>query len=174
MKKISWYFLVIVGLLVVFALYYSKLSFLFQSSSQEKSQSEQKSLVKTTFDSTNASRGRILFGQNAWTVEIARTNEERSRGLSGRSSLSPQTGLLFVFNETGTHLFWMKEMLFNLDLVFFDENWQIILVEKNLSQQTFPQTFGGQIKSRYVLEINAGEAEKFGLTVGERANFVGQ
>jgi uncharacterized membrane protein (UPF0127 family) len=51
--------------------------------------------------------------------EVAKTSAQRSRGLMSRSQ-APKDGMLFVFPETTTGGFWMKNTLVPLTIVFFD------------------------------------------------------
>src|SRR5277367_3839598 len=54
-------------------------------------------------------------------VEIAATPESRSKGLSGRKTISEGTGMLFTFDKAEICRFWMKETLIPLSIAFFDE-----------------------------------------------------
>lgn len=116
--------------------------------------------------------GQIIIKNQAWAVEIARDDLSRTKGLSGREILYPKKGLLFVFDKMENNYFWMKDMLIPIDMIFFDNNWKIILIENNLQANSFPNTFGGDVKSQYVLEINAGEALAHGLSIGDQAVFL--
>jgi len=51
-------------------------------------------------------------------VEVARTPEERARGLGGRKSLAPDAGMAFAFEEPGRPAFWMAGMYFDIDIVW--------------------------------------------------------
>ncbi len=51
--------------------------------------------------------------------EVAKTPAQRSRGLMQRTA-APKDGMLFVFPETTTGGFWMKNTLVPLRIVFFD------------------------------------------------------
>jgi len=63
-------------------------------------------------------------------------------------------------------------MLIPIDMIFFDNNWQIVLIESNLQPNSFPQIYGNGVKSQYVLEVNANEAVSHNLKVGDRAIFI--
>jgi uncharacterized membrane protein (UPF0127 family) len=115
--------------------------------------------------------GRLRIGANTWEVEIADTEASRTSGLSNRKALYNKGGMLFVFDRMTNQAFWMKDMLIPIDMIFFDDQWRIVLIEANLQPQTFPRVFGSQVKSQYVLEINAGEAGLYGLQVGDQAIF---
>lgn len=131
-----------------------------------------KALVATTSEQILSDSGKIIFSKETWPVEIARTEAARTRGLSNVRFLDRQNGLLFVFDDVDYRQFWMKDMLIYLDMIFIDENWKIVLIEENVSPATFPKVFGGEVKSKYVLEINGGEAEAYGLKTGDQLIFL--
>lgn len=116
--------------------------------------------------------GQILMDSSIWSVDIAKTDADRTQGLSNRQVLLNNTGLLFAFNNMDSHTFWMKDMLIPIDMIFFDNNWKIVLIESNLQPNSFPNIFGKEVKSQYVLEINANEAISYNLKVGDQAIFL--
>ena len=50
----------------------------------------------------------LKTGEKVIAVEVADTEEERAKGLSGRDALAEGRGMLFIFPESGYHGFWMK------------------------------------------------------------------
>lgn len=104
-------------------------------------------------------------------IEIADDNVERVQGLSKRTSLPVGTGLLFAFESSTVQTFWMKDMLFAIDIVWIDESWEVIGVAPNAKPESFPNTFSSPGPAQYVLELNAGEADKFGLAPGVKVTF---
>lgn len=118
-----------------------------------------------------SSAGQIKINNNVWSVEIVSKDGDRAKGLSNRQVLYNKKGMLFAFDKMEFHPFWMKDMLIPLDIIFFDDNWKIVLIESNLQPNTFPKSFGGDIKSKYVLEINALEAKTYNMKVGDQAFF---
>lgn len=103
-------------------------------------------------------------------LEKADTNQDRIKGLSGRPSLTPGAGMLFVFDQAEEQCMWMKDMHFSIDMVWLDESKVIQKIEQNVSPETYPQSFC-QADSLYVIEFNAGDAEKLGLQVGQKLSF---
>ncbi len=97
---------------------------------------------------------------------IADTGESRAKGLSDRESLSGDTAMLFVFNKIGKYGFWMKNMKFPIDIIWLDMFENIIYIEKNVKPETYPTVFIPPQNSLYVVEANAGFAEKNDLMVG--------
>lgn len=102
-------------------------------------------------------------------VEIADSDAERNQGLSGRESLQPDRGLLFVYPQPGFYRFWMKDMKFSIDIVWFDENFKIIDITAGLSPGSYPSDFTSSQPAKYVLEVGGGVAEKNGWQIGQEA-----
>ncbi len=90
------------------------------------------------------------------TVEIVDTPESRSRGLSGREGLADDAGMLFVFNEAGIFGFWMKDMLFSIDMAWLNDDFCIVYLARNVSPETYPTVFAPSVPARYVIEAKAG------------------
>ena len=104
------------------------------------------------------------------TVELARTDEERARGLMNRRELAPEAGMLFVFSENEPRAFWMKNTLIPLDMLFIDDGGRVVgLIERAEPLTTSPRDPG--VPSRYVLEVNGGWAARHGVRPGDRVLF---
>lgn len=101
-------------------------------------------------------------------VYIADTEKQRVDGLSGFKILPPNTGMLFVFPQVGKYSFWMKDMNFPLDIVWFDESMQIVDQVANAQPQDYPKTYIPQAAAKYVLEIPANTAETYGFSIGKK------
>jgi uncharacterized membrane protein (UPF0127 family) len=108
--------------------------------------------------------------KHAVRVELARTGPERARGLMNRTALAEDAGMLFLFDETAEHAFWMMNTLIPLDMIFVDEEGRIVgVVERAEPRTTTPRTVGRP--SRYVLEVNGGWAKAHGVAAGDRVRF---
>lgn len=108
--------------------------------------------------------------RHAVTVELARTDEERARGLMRRESLPDDRGMLFLFGETAEHAFWMKNTPLPLDIVFIDDGGRIVgVVERAQPYSEALRTVGAP--SRYVLEVNGGWTSARGVGPGDRVRF---
>jgi hypothetical protein len=111
-------------------------------------------------------------GRHAVSVELARTDAERARGLMHRASLPDDRGMLFLFDETAEHTFWMKDTPLPLDMIFIDEEGRVVgVVERAAPRTTTPRTVG--VPSRFVLEVNGGWARARGVRAGDRVRFEG-
>lgn len=107
-------------------------------------------------------------GSYPYSVEIASTDASRAKGLSGRDGLKPNMGMLFLFGAPGYDCFWMKDMKFDIDILWFDENQTLIHMQANASQATYPTSFCPQSAASYVLEVPAGTVNQLGLQLGDR------
>lgn len=106
-------------------------------------------------------------------IELALNGEERTQGLSGRDKLDSNSGLLFVFEKSYFYGFWMKEMNFPIDIIWFDENFVVVDMKKAVEPSTFPEIFYPQEKAIYVLEVNSGFSDQYGIKIGSQAEFLG-
>jgi len=105
------------------------------------------------------------------SVDLALSNEEHAQGLSGRTNLSPNEGLLFVFENPGRYYFWMKGMNFPIDIIWITEDMKVSYIKENALPTDFLETFGPDSDSKYVLEVVAGFSVEHGLKVGDRVYF---
>ena len=106
-------------------------------------------------------------------LEVARTPEEQTRGLSGRESLAENAGMLFVYERPSLPGFWMKEMNFPIDIIWIGSDKRIVDISENIAPETFPQLFHPRVPAQYVLEVNAGWAKSHNISVGDQAIFYG-
>jgi len=109
-------------------------------------------------------------GDVAVTVELATTPTQQEIGLMYRKELAESAGMLFVFDQSVEHPFWMKNTVLPLDMIFLGDDRRIVGIVKNAAPfTTTPRTVGKP--SRYVLEVNAGFSDKHGLGDGDQATF---
>jgi len=100
-------------------------------------------------------------------VEIADTKEKQKKGLMGRDSLKPRTGMLFVFEKPAKIQFWMKDAKIFLDMIFIGEDGVIKGIhEKAIPYDTTPITAPEPVLA--VLEIEGGTAKTLGISRGDK------
>ena len=121
------------------------------------------------------SRGRVVVetaagAHHAVDVEVARTEPQRMKGLMDRPSLPADAGMLFLFDETSVHSFWMKNTHIPLDMIFIDDEGRIVGIVESATPRTLTERTVGK-PSRYVLEVNGGWAEAHGVAAGDRVRF---
>ena len=128
-----------------------------------------------------AVRGPVVsIGGADFTVELALTAEEQIQGLSGRPTLTKDTGMLFVYQAPSTYSFWMPDMHFPLDIVWIGTDCAVADVTLNALPPEPGQAnkdlplYSPKAPAQYVLEINAGEAEAKGISQGVGVEFLAE
>jgi len=109
-----------------------------------------------------------LKGQS-YSIELAEDDASREHGLMDRDSMPTDHGMLFVFQDDAPRAFWMKNCKFPQDMLFFDENRKLVSVQHDVPACTADPCppYSSGAPARYVLELNAGQAKKLGLTPGD-------
>jgi uncharacterized membrane protein (UPF0127 family) len=115
--------------------------------------------------------------QNILTIDnttlkliIADSPDEQSKGLSDRPSLDPNSGMLFVFEKPGHYGFWMKDMHFNIDMIWLDEAFKVVYIQPDATPGSYPTSYGQEAEAKYVLETNAGFAKVHNIRLGQQLN----
>jgi uncharacterized membrane protein (UPF0127 family) len=111
---------------------------------------------------------KISINEVQLTVDIADEPHERRQGLSGRRSLGDFESMLFIFDEPGYHGIWMKDMQFAIDIIWINEDLEVIYIEHNVHPETYPATFIPPEPARFVLETRAFFADTFKIAPGDR------
>ena len=110
--------------------------------------------------------------KKCFAVELAQTQREMILGLSNRSSLNLNSGMLFVFDAENIPYFWMRDMQFPLDIIWINQNMKIVGSEKNLQPcNRYCSLFKPNSNVKYVLEINANQSEQYNFKSGDSVNF---
>ncbi len=99
-------------------------------------------------------------------LEIAESEYETQTGLMYRHSMEDNQAMLFIFEIEQQRSFYMKNTEFAIDIIFINSKKEIVNIQKNA--QPYDKTSlpsDGPIK--YVLEINEGLSDKWGLEKGD-------
>ncbi len=105
----------------------------------------------------------------SFDVEIAETDYETETGLMYRERLDENHAMFFVFPQEGMHSFYMKNTLIPLDIIFLKADSTIASFQKNA--KPFDETgLSSGVPVKFVLEINAGLADRWSLAEGDRIN----
>lgn len=105
-----------------------------------------------------------------FTVEVAVTAEERSKGLQGRLSLPDKSGMWFIFDRDVRDAFWMKDTSIALDLIFVDKDYKVVDIIAN-ARPNSESLLVPQKDYRYVLEVKGTTAAQAGLAVGAKLEY---
>lgn len=117
------------------------------------------------------SNSRMHLGIATLTLEKAETDAQRKQGLSGRTSLASNAGVLFVFDTDDYWGIWMKDMQFPIDIIWLDKDYRVVDIKENATPASYPDIFRPRTPARYVLEVNAGVVSNSAINVGTKASF---
>jgi uncharacterized membrane protein (UPF0127 family) len=122
------------------------------------------------------SDGFVMLANQQVNFELADNAAEQAVGLSNKSSIGPNQGMLFAFTEPNIPSFWMKNMQFPIDIIWINGN-QVVGINPNLQPQ--PNTLAGELPTysppqpvNFVLEVQAGWAEQNGVQIGHNVEVV--
>ncbi|MFT4247213.1 MAG: DUF192 domain-containing protein [Pseudomonas sp.] len=114
-----------------------------------------------------------LAGQR-YRVELAQDDATRARGLMFRDAMAADHGMLFIHDYTEPQAYWMKNTRIALDILYFDEQRRLVAQQRDVppcSAGDACQSYPSGKPARYVLELNAGQAERLGLRNGAALSF---
>lgn len=94
---------------------------------------------------------KIEIGDKEYKVKVAKTEEEKMKGLQDIESLPEDEGMLFIYDSPQDVAYWMKDTKIPLDIVFINDDEEVISVKqgKPLSEDLIEED--GVL---YVLEVN--------------------
>ncbi|HYH28129.1 MAG TPA: DUF192 domain-containing protein [Actinomycetota bacterium] len=101
-------------------------------------------------------------------VEIADSSEERQKGLMGRRSLEPQSGMVFLYEDETELSFWMRETLIPLSVAAWDERGRITTIVDMVPCRADPCEIYPLGRGVGALEVNRGFFAEKGVEVGDR------
>ncbi|MEX0284417.1 MAG: DUF192 domain-containing protein [Paracoccaceae bacterium] len=107
------------------------------------------------------------WGQLRFVVELAQTDETRAQGLMFREEMAQSAGMLFVYDAPQRAVFWMKNTLIPLDMIFVDRAGTVTKVHSNAIPGDLTGIDGGNDVFA-VLEVNGGLAERYGVEAGSQ------
>lgn len=121
---------------------------------------------------------RVVFGMPTKTsgflrdlpivIELSQTPKQWEKGLSGRSDLGDLDGMLFVFTQYHVPIFWMKDMLFGVDMIWMSDNKVVdITFSAPVENGDKLPTYSPRVPVNMVLETRAGWAAENNIRVGD-------
>lgn len=108
-------------------------------------------------------------GVHRFTVEIARTPEQQQHGMMFRTSMAPDRGMLFPYDEPREVAFWMKNTLIPLDIIFIRADGTIARISTAVPHSEARVPSGEPVVA--VLEIAGGRAAELGIREGDRVEW---
>ena len=111
-------------------------------------------------------------------VQIADNEPRRKRGLMFQEQLRYDQGMLLVFDRPGPHAIWMHNVLFPLDVIWFDSDGDVVHIKTSvkpcqtaLEVATCPNYFP-TAQATYILEVTSGFVDEFGIGPDSRLEIV--
>ncbi len=116
----------------------------------------------------------VEVGGARYQVELATNDEARARGLMFRDQMAEDHGMLFIHDREELQAYWMKNTRLALDILYFDDQRRLVSQQRDVppcsaGDRCPPYPSSGP--ARYVLELNAGQAQKLGLQDGAEMTF---
>lgn len=114
----------------------------------------------------------VKIGDHLITVDIAEKTIDQERGLSGRKGLCQDCGMLFIFTHKKQRTFWMKDMQFDIDVLWISNDLIVGMQENILHGRQAQETFSSQKPVDKVLELPVGFIEKHKISIGQKVEFL--
>ena len=122
-------------------------------------------------------RATAILGNREFFLDIADTLALREQGLSGRAGLPENGGMIFLFDEPSPAAFWMKGMLFPIDIFWIRDNTIIAIKEQaeppapGTPPEALPRFIPPQ-PADIVIETRAGMARDLGIQTGQEVHIL--
>jgi len=107
----------------------------------------------------------LRVGAAEFRTEVASTPETRQQGLMGRTDLTDESAMLFVFPDEQTRSFWMKDTPTALSIAFINKQGVVKEIHDMESFSLAP--VASRYAVPYALEVAQGAFERRGVKVGD-------
>jgi uncharacterized protein len=124
---------------------------------------------------TSPSPLRVKINERSWKVSVMSTRFGRYRGLSGRSSLPEDEGMLFVFPRAAQRAFCMRGCHIPIDIAFLGPDFRIVSMHTMTVEpdRAGRKAYPSEQPAQFALEVGAGQLAKAGAHVGQTVAVVG-
>lgn len=122
-------------------------------------------LIAVTWACGTGPSGGAAWNDRRLELEYARTPEERAAGLRGKTPLSGNRGMLFIYTDSAVRNYWMKGVAHDLALAYLDGDARIISIHhlKAGDETEVPSPR----PARFVLEMRPGWFRDNGIAAGD-------
>jgi uncharacterized protein len=114
----------------------------------------------------------VIINNHKFNVEIADTEIKREQGLMNREHLDENAGMLFVFPKPDIQTFWMKNTHIPLDIIWIENNQIVEMTSLEPQRGDNIPEYTPKNKANYVLELNAGLAQRYGFKIGNEVKII--
>lgn len=119
----------------------------------------------------------VAISATSWCAEVAQSSAAQSKGLSGRTGLSKSSAMLFPFSEPSRYQFWMKDMQFDIDILWIQDSRVVDIThgakhpESQVDDASLPR-YTPKTPVNFVLEVANGEASH--VAIGDTVTYTKQ
>jgi uncharacterized protein len=106
-------------------------------------------------------------GTHRFDIELALTEQQKSRGLMFRTEMAADAGMLFVYSRPQVITMWMRNTELPLDMLFIGPDGRIAHIAERAVPRS-DRTISSRARVTGVLELNGGTARRLGIAVGDR------
>lgn len=115
---------------------------------------------------------RLIAPNGTINLEIADTQDSRTKGLSGRTTIDDKYGMLFDFDiAKKNNCLVMRDMVIAIDMIWLNDKKEVITVKENATPESYPEVFCPDEPAKYALEIGSGRSESLGIKPGVQLKF---
>jgi hypothetical protein len=123
---------------------------------------------------------KITIAGKTYTLELAKDESARSKGMGGRTTLAADAGMLFVFPDSQRRTFWMRDCTLDLDIIFLDPLGFVTAVhhmpaepprradESESAYLARLKSYSSVSPARYAIELRGGDAAKLGVKPNQK------
>lgn len=108
------------------------------------------------------------ISDTTFRLHAPRTSEQNQTGLAAFRTLAADEGMVFRTLEPGLQRFWMKDMAYDIDILWVNKDNRIIHIVYSAARDSYPKTYSNPpgTESTYVIELPAGTCDKHGIAPG--------
>jgi uncharacterized protein len=116
----------------------------------------------------------VTINKQSFKVAVALSQQERETGLSKTKSISPNQGMIFLFEKPDYYPFWMKNMKFPIDIIYINRD-KIVTIRNNVfppkDNKENPIVYTPSEPADKVLEIQANISQKYNFRNGDKVKY---
>jgi uncharacterized protein len=139
--------------------------------SRQKAEIQKETTAKQQINITR----QIKINNKTLIVDVADTPQARIKGLMGKTSLAPDTGMIFTFGNESAYTFWMKNMKMSIDMIWINKDMNIVDMDSNVPPCSNDncELYTPNSPVKYVIETSAGWATANNIKIGDKIEMTG-
>ena len=105
-------------------------------------------------------------------AQIADSSIELETGLKDFAELPPGSGMIFIFEDPNLYGFWTKDMSFNIDIIWCNDDGEVIHMVEDIPpciddcEVIYPSE-----GAKFVVELNGGFISEHGISTGDTITY---